>query len=175
MSTKAKGHRGDGPYGGAFEPPFEIREVAEPDGGLCLELRAEGQRIATARARGGPLADMERMLGLRPADVRVALESALVDRFEHELANVDVASPKLATSRDGEGEDGRFVSRYRYEDFEGIAVGVVWYDCATSTIGSDGVPAIVRSKMRSAVQHKLAEKRPSALRFVIDVLHGMSS
>jgi hypothetical protein len=176
MSTKAKGHRGDGPYRGAFEPPFEIREVPEPDGGVCLELHAEGERIATARARAAPLADMEGMLGLRRADVRVALESALVDRFERERSKVDVASPKLATSHDGsDGDDGRFVSRYLHQDFEGIAVGVVWYDCSTSTTGSDGVPAIVRSKMRSEVQHKLAEKRPSALRFVVEVLHSMSS
>jgi hypothetical protein len=119
---------------------------------------------------------MEGMLGLRRADVRVALESALVDRFEHELAKVDVAAPKLATSHAGsDGNDGRFVSRYLHQDFEGIAVGVVWFDCSTSTTGPNGVPAIVRSKMRSEVEHKLAEKRPSALRFVVEVLHGMSS
>jgi hypothetical protein len=177
MSTKAKGHRGDSPYRyrGASEPPFEIREVAEPDGGLCLELHAEGERIATARARGAALADLEGMLGLRRADVRVALESALVDRFEHELTKVDIASPKLATSHGSDGDDGRFVSRYQHQDFEGIAVGVVWYDSSTSTTGSDGVPAIVRSKMRSEVQRKLAEKRPGALRFLVEVLHGVSS
>jgi len=113
---------------------------------------------------------------VRFLEVSFALESALVDRFEHELSKVDVASPKLATSHDGsDSDDGRFVSRYLHQDFEGIAVGVVWYDCSTSTTGSDGVPAIVRSKMRCEVQHQLAEKPPSALRFVIDVLHGMSS
>ena len=176
MSTKEKGHRGDGPYRGAFEPPFEIREVAEPEGGLCLELHAEGQRIATARARAAALADMEGMLGLRRADVRVALESALVARFEHELSKVDVDSPKRATSHDvSDGGDGRFVSCYLHQDSEGIAVGVVWYDCSTSTTGSDDVPAIVRSKMRSEVQHELAKKRPSALRLVVEALHGMSS
>ena len=176
MSTKAKGHRANGPYRGAFEPPFEIREVAEPDGGLCLELHAEGERIATARARAAQLVDMEGMLGLRRAEVRVALESALVARFEHELSKVDVDSPKLATSREGEGgDDGRFVSGYLHQDSEGIAVGVVWYDCSTSTTGSDRVPAIVRSKMRSEVQHELAAKRPSVLRLVVDMLHGMSS
>lgn len=173
MNTKAKGHRGGGPYRGAFEPPFEIREVAEPDGGLCLELHVEGERLATARARAAPLADMEGMLGLSRADVRIALESALVDRFEHELAKVDVASLKLATGSDG--DEGRFVSRYVHQDLEGIAVGVVWYDCSTSTTGPKGVPAIVRSRMRSEAQHKRAEQGPSALRFVIDVLHGMSS
>jgi hypothetical protein len=173
MSTKAPGHGGDGCYRGASEPPFEIREVAEPDGGLCLELHAEGERIATARARAAPLTDMEGMLGLGRADVRVVLESALVDRFEHELAKVDVASPKLATPRGG--SDGRFVSRYVHQDVEGIAAGVVWYDGSTNTTGPGGVPAIVRSKMRSQVQHELAEKPPSALRFVIDVLDGMSS
>ena len=131
MSTKEKWHRGDGPYRGAFVPPFEIRNVAEPDGGLCLELLVEGERIATARSRGAALADMEGMLGLRRADVRVALE--------------------------------------------GMSFGMVWYDCATSATGSDRVPATVRAKMRAEVQRTLAQKRPSALRFVVEVLHGMSS
>jgi hypothetical protein len=176
MSAKAKGHLGDSPYRGAFEPPFEIREVAEPDGGLCMQLHAEGEHIVTARARGAALAEMAGMPGWKRADVRIALQATLVERFEAELANVDVASPRLATCGAGaDGGDRRFASRYVHRDFDDTTVGVVWYDCSTDTTGPVGVPAIVRSRMRSEVRQKLAEKRPSALRFVIEVLHGMSS
>ena len=141
--------------------PYEIRDVADPDGGLILELHAEGQRIATARARADVLADMGTMLGLKPEGVHALLEKALVDQLKHQLAKVDVAPPEPATP------DGlRFVSRYVYRDFDDISTGVVWYDVSSSTTGPENLPPVVRNKMRFEVHRKLTEKSPNALGLV---------
>jgi hypothetical protein len=53
--------------------PFEIREVPDPEGGLILELRANGLRLATARAP----ADTIEAMGKARDDVRRYLEDAL--------------------------------------------------------------------------------------------------
>lgn len=57
--------------------PFEIREVSDPNGGLILELRANGLRLATARASVDMLHDMAATQGLSRDDVRALLESSL--------------------------------------------------------------------------------------------------
>ena len=54
-------------------PPFEIREVVDPNGGLILELRANGLRFATARAT----ADMIASMGNGREAVRAELERSL--------------------------------------------------------------------------------------------------
>lgn len=59
--------------------PFEIRELADPDGGLILELRADGLRLATARASADRLHELATMRGLSRDDVRQLLESSLSD------------------------------------------------------------------------------------------------
>jgi hypothetical protein len=57
--------------------PFEIREVSDSTGGLVLELRANGLRLATARASAERIHDMAVTQGLRRDDVRALLESSL--------------------------------------------------------------------------------------------------
>jgi hypothetical protein len=131
--------------------------MADPDGGLVLELRAEGQRIATARARADVLADMLAMLGLGRDAVRTVLEESLVDQLKHRLAKVDVATPEPVAVG-----GLRFVSRYVYRDFDDISTGVVWYDVPSSTTGPEDLPAVVRNKMRFEVHRKLTEKSPNA-------------
>ncbi|HEX3478780.1 MAG TPA: hypothetical protein VHT91_27350 [Kofleriaceae bacterium] len=59
--------------------PFEIRELADPDGGLILELRASGLRLATARASADRLHELATTQGLSRDDVRRQLESSLSD------------------------------------------------------------------------------------------------
>jgi hypothetical protein len=59
--------------------PFEIRELADPDGGLLLELRANGLRLATARASADRLRELATTGGLSRDDVRQQLESSLSD------------------------------------------------------------------------------------------------
>lgn len=137
--------------------PYEIHDMADPDGGLVLELRAEGQRIATARARADVLADMLAMLGLGRDAVRTVLEESLVDQLKHQLAKVDVATPEPVAVG-----GLRFVSRYVYRDFDDISTGVVWYDVPSSTTGPEDLPAVVRNKMRFEVHRKLTEKSPNA-------------
>ena len=58
-------------------PPFEIREVRDPEGGLILELRANGLRVATARATADMLHDMASTRGLSRDEVRELLEASL--------------------------------------------------------------------------------------------------
>jgi hypothetical protein len=157
------------------DPPFDLREVADESGGICLELHAEGHRISTARARGDALADLG-TLGFKRADTRALLEAALTRDFSDEQAKVELAVPRPAGSGDGSNRSGvRFVSHYVHRGAEALVVGAVWYDSSSNTTGPDGVPPIVRSKMRTAVQRKLAEKRPTAWRFVVELLDGMSS
>lgn len=59
--------------------PFEIIEVPDQDGGLILELRANGLRLASARASAQKLHDMEATRGLGRDDVRELLASSLGD------------------------------------------------------------------------------------------------
>ena len=143
------------------ELSYEIRHIADPDGGLILELNAEGQRIATARARADVLTEMGTTLGLNPDAVRMLLEKALIDQLKHQLAKVDIAPPKPSTAG-----GLRFVSRYVYRDFDDISTGVVWYDVASSTTEPGNLPAVVRNKMRFEVHRKLTEKSPNALGLV---------
>jgi len=143
---------------------YEIRDVADPQGGLILELLAEGQRVAAARAQADVLADMERQLGVGRAEVRAILASALVDQLKHQLAKVEVTPPQA------EPPGGlRFVSRYTYRDFDDISVGLVWYDVPTSVTGPEGLPAVVRNKMRFEVHSKLTDRSPNA-RGIVDLL-----
>jgi hypothetical protein len=65
---------------------FEIREVPDPEGGLILELRANGLRLATARATADIIASM----GMGRDDVRRLFESSLSDlplkpELEHQV------------------------------------------------------------------------------------------
>lgn len=57
--------------------PFEICEVSDPTGGLILELRANGLRLATARASADMIHDMGATRGLSRDDVRARLETSL--------------------------------------------------------------------------------------------------
>jgi hypothetical protein len=143
---------------------YEIREIADPQGGLILELHAEGQRVAGARTAGDVLGNMEQHLGMGREGVRTILESALVEHLKHQLAKVEVTPPQA----DPPGSL-RFVSRYTYRDFDDISVGVVWYDVRTSTTGPDDLPAVVRNKMRFEVHSKLTDQSPNA-RGMVDLL-----
>ena len=62
--------------------PFEIHEVADPEGGLILELRVNGLRLATARASADMISDM----GASRDGMRALLRSSLSDlRLQPEL------------------------------------------------------------------------------------------
>jgi len=143
---------------------YEIREIADPEGGLNLELHAEGERVAAARARADVLTDMERQVGVSREDVRGILESALVDQLKHKLAKVEVTPPR-ADSPGGL----RFVSQYTYRNVDDISVGIVWYDVPTSMTGPEDLPAVVRNKMRFEVHSKLTDQSPNA-RGIVDLL-----
>ncbi len=143
---------------------YEIRDIADPQGGLILELHAEGQRVACARARADVLEDMERHLDLKRDAVRGLLEAALVDHLKHHLAKVEVTPPQAEPPG-----SLRFISRYTYRDFDDVSVGVVWYDVSTSTTGPDDLPAVVRNKMRFEVHSKLTDQSPNA-RGMLDLL-----
>ncbi len=155
------------------EPPFEIREIAEPDGGFCLELHVEGGRISSARAGGDGLMEA---FGSNRAGVRALLERALLAELDIALTRVELAPCRQMGAGDGSGRGGqRFVSGYVHRDAGVITAGVVWYDATSNTTGGQSVHPLVRSKMRATVNRKLEEKRPTAWRFVVDLLDGMSS
>ncbi|WP_441292333.1 hypothetical protein ACSRUE_19785 [Sorangium sp. KYC3313] len=143
---------------------YEIREIPDPQGGLSLELHAEGRRVASARARAEVLGDMQRQLGVARDDVRAVLETALVSQLKHQLAKVELTPPRP----DPPG-GLRFVSQFTYRDFDDIAVGVVWYDVPTSTTGPEDLPSVVRNKMRFEVHSILTDQSPNA-KGIVDLL-----
>jgi hypothetical protein len=135
---------------------YVIRDIAEPSGGIRLELWVEQQRVATASVPSDRLSDMGTVLGMDRDAVRAQLERALLAQLRHQLAKVEVDSPRA----DPPG-GLRFVSRYIYRDFDDITAGVVWYDVPSSTTGPDDLPAVIRNKMRFEVHRQLTTRSPN--------------
>ena len=157
--------------------PFQrVRQLDDPEGGVRLELHAEGQRVASAGADADAVSDMDSLLGVDRRGLRSLLESALVERFELEQGMVDLGVPRVVAQTDAaSSDDRRLVSQYVRRGPESIAVGVVWYDPSSDTTGPDSVHAAVRSKMRTAARRQLAEKPRSAVQVVVELLDAMSS
>lgn len=130
----------------------EIREVAAPDGGIALELWAEGSRLARASASKPILEQMNAWLGLRPDQVAAELRGALVAFLTNQLATVAVSEPT-----EDPKQKLRFTSTFTLRSGDLIEPGVVWYDVTESTTGPDSLPAIVKNKMRHEVHRKLTD------------------
>ena len=151
------------------ELQYDFRQPADPEGGLVVELHAEGQRIAVASVSTRSLTDMKTLLGLEQDRVRTMLQDGLVEQLLREHQQVDLTSPEpIASSRD------RFVSRYLVRAAGRLAVGVVWYDASSSTTGPTDAPVVVRSKMRLQVRRLLAVQGLTPLARFVAVLHAMS-
>ena len=58
---------------------LEIHEVVDPGGGLILELRANGVRVATARATADMIHDLGVAQGMSRSEIRAGLERSLSD------------------------------------------------------------------------------------------------
>jgi hypothetical protein len=142
---------------------YDIRDIPDPEGGLVLGLYVEGQQVGTARASRDVLDQMKAQLGSDAADVRAILSDALVRHLKQQLEKVELARP---TANPAGGL--RFVSRYVYRDFDAIYTGVVWYDVPSSTTGPEGLPAVVRNKMRFEVHRLLTEASPNT-RGIVDL------
>jgi hypothetical protein len=145
------------------EIQYEIGEVPDPEGGLVLELRVEGERLATARASADVLAQMTADFGTARDGMRTFLEETLLRSLKQQLGKVEVSQPKAIPAG-----GLRFVSRYVYRDFDTIHTGVVWYDVPLSTTGPENLAAVVRNKMRSEVHRLLTEASPNA-RSIVDL------
>jgi hypothetical protein len=130
----------------------EIREVADPAGGIALELWAEGSRLARAAASKQILEQMRACLGLEPAQVAAELQAALVAYLRNQLATVEVSEPIEDPKK-----KLRFASKFTLRSGDLIEPGVVWYDVTESTTGPDSLPAIVKNKMRHEVHRKLTD------------------
>ncbi len=143
---------------------YEIRDVADPEGGLVLELWADGRRIATARTHADVLVQMEEQLGVDPSSIRATLEGALVGQLKHQLPKVEIDQLKPVVP----GEL-RFVARYTYRDFDDIETGLVWYDVPRGATSPDALPAVVRNQMRFEVHRALTDQSPKA-RGIVDLL-----
>ena len=143
--------------------PYEIREIADPEGGVSLELLVEGRGIARAGASADVLETMKSRLGIDHRGVVDDLRSALEDLLKNQLAKVSVSDPI-------EDPDMplRFHARYTYRDHDDISTGVVWYDVNTSSTGPVELPAIVRNKMRLEVHRKLTSEGGAA-RALVDI------
>jgi hypothetical protein len=145
------------------EIQYEIREIPDPQGGLVLELRVEGERLATARASADVLAQMAADFGTARDGMHTFLEETLVRSLKQQLGKVEVSKPKAIPAG-----GLRFVSRYVYRDLDTIHTGVVWYDVPLSTTRPEVLAAVVRNKMRSEVHRLLTEASPNA-RSIVDL------
>ena len=142
---------------------YEIREVPDADGGLVLELLAEGLRLGRASASADILADMGVMLGLDRTAVAAELRSALVEYLKHQLGTVTVSEPVEDPAR-----KLRFRSRFTLRSGGEIQTGVVWYDVTDSMTGPESLAAVVRNKMRHEVHRKLTDPGTAA-RALVDL------
>jgi hypothetical protein len=153
---------------------LELREVADPEG-ITLQLFVEGEPLFSARVRNIDLTEMLRALRLAREDAVAQLSDRLIARFEQERRRVSLSSPVLVSPNTADERAERWVSRYVIPTASGVEAGVVWYDPMSRAVGPDHVPMIVRSRMREAVQHKLAETRSGMLGAVLGVLDDLSS
>jgi hypothetical protein len=142
---------------------YEIREGADPDGGLLLELVVEGTTVARARASAGVLADMDTVLGLSREAVAQQLRQALLETLRSQGQFVEVADVVEDTHR-----PLRFTGRFTHRLRDDVATGLVWYDVNTSMTGPEDLPAVVRNKMRFEVHRKLTGDG-SAARALVDL------
>ena len=145
---------------------FDFHVINGADGAVDIELRAEGETIATAHVRNDALADMQSLLGSTRAEVQACVEAALAHRFKQDWADVTLTTPVLVA--------GRFVSRYVHRGVEPLQVGLVWHDVSSRETGPDYVPAVARSRMRHLVRQVLERKRRGMLGVVVDILHAAS-
>lgn len=143
--------------------PYEIRNVANPAGGFRLELFVEGERIATAAATGEILDDIRSHIGLSAESVEEDLRATLVALLKGQLEKATLTGPL-----EDPDHPLRFRSKYTYRDFDEIRSGVVWYDVQTSEAGPEGVPAIVRNKLRHEV-HRLLTGDDSRAREIVEL------
>jgi hypothetical protein len=145
------------------EIQYEIGEIPDPEGGLVLELRVEGKRLAAARASADVLAQIAADFETPRDGMRTFLEATLVRSLKQQLGKVEVSQPKAIPAG-----GLRFVSRYVYRDSDTIHTGVVWYDVPLSTTGPENLAVVVRNKMRSEVHRLLTEASPNA-RSIVDL------
>jgi hypothetical protein len=142
---------------------YEIHDVPDPEGGLVIDLVAEGARLARAAASADILGDMQTMLGMDRASVAAELRAALLEYLKNQLATVTVSDPVEDPAR-----KLRFKSRFTLRSGHQIHTGVVWYDVTESTTGPESLPAVVRNKMRHEVHRKLTDPG-SAARALVDL------
>ncbi|MEX1366146.1 MAG: hypothetical protein AB1Z98_23680 [Nannocystaceae bacterium] len=143
--------------------PYEIRNVADPSDGIRLELFVEGERVATATATGDVLDGIRSLLGVSAESVEDDLRASLVALLKGQLEKVALTEPL-----EDPAQPLRFRSKYTYRDFGEIRTDVVWYDVQASETGPEGVPAVVRNKMRHEV-HRLLTGAGSRAREIVDL------
>lgn len=134
----------------AVSLPYEIRERADVEGGLWLELVVEGEVTGTARASADALESMRLQLGLDRHGVAGELSTALEKLLRNQLEKVTLSEPVEDPTR-----PLRFRASYAYRDHRNVEAGLVWYDVSSSETGPEELSAIVRNKMRLEVHRKL--------------------
>jgi hypothetical protein len=142
---------------------YEIREAADPYGGMLLELVVEGVAVARARASETALGELNAILGLTREDVAQHLRRALHGTLRSQGQSVEVADVV-----EDSHQPLRFFGRFTYRTRGDVSTGLVWYDVSTSNTGPEDLPAIVRNKMRFEVHRQLTEDG-SAARALVDL------
>jgi hypothetical protein len=144
---------------------YEIRDASNEDG-LRFELLIEGMRVATAAASAAMVHDLQTDLGFSRDQVIAQLKTSLKDALRSQQQSVEITD-----IREREGEELRFVGRFRHRLAGEIASGVVWYDVPASETGPDNLPAVVRNKMRFEV-HRMLTSEGSVARALVDLQKG---
>jgi hypothetical protein len=136
-------------------PEASIVDVSDGSGGICLELRAEGETVATARAEPDTLDAMHEALGVTEEEIRTLLRERLAEYLRDGLERVTVSN--LAFFED-EDQRLKFLADYTYRHFDTVRTGLVWYDVTSGETGPDDLPTVVRNKMRAYVHDELSER-----------------
>jgi hypothetical protein len=138
----------------------QIRECAEPDGGLLLELLVEGQepRCARARVSGEQLDLLRKWFGLQRSDVITHLHLALLKSLRTRDYNIAITNitqvPPFKL---------RYVGWFTYQASREISTGVVWYDLIENMSWPDSEEyEMIGGEMKSLVLDILAEEDRAA-------------
>ena len=157
-----------------MDSSLDLREGAQEDGGLTLELFVEGERFACASVSGDALIEMQTLLGIDRGGLRKQMEGSLTERLERDLERATLTVPVRTSSAASPNPAERLVSRYVYDVPERIETGVCWYDVASDVVGPSTAPSLVRHRMRLAAR-TLTRKSPGVLRVLFDILESAAS
>jgi hypothetical protein len=129
---------------------YNFEETADAQGGLLIHLLVEGVRVGTGRISKEALEQLLEQMGTERATIAAEMRRALLSSLGHRFGRVTLTEP-----REQAGGPLRFISRYTYQGWEELEMGVVWCDIIAEETGPESAPESVRHEMQHEVLRKI--------------------